>query len=381
MSEIVIDRGEHEMDLDADEMALLEEVQIDNRRLKPPRRNRNHVTHEEEEEVEMPQEFMNPEKHRAAPSRPVNHREDEPIDYGENEEDMYESREERQPMGEMGEMPSPGFASIDDEKADILNKLQRLGTKKSLRVNNRLNMYSDITELRSEVKRVRYSIEVDQSVKFSRRALVACITGLEFLNKRYDPFDLKLEGWSETMMENVEDYDEVFEELYIKYRTSVNVPPEIKLIMMVGGSGMMFHLTNSMFKTMMPNVNDVMKQNPDLMQNMMSAVQNTYSNNQTAGDPRPVPSIDPTSGRREMKGPGIDLGALMGNMNMMPPPPVNTFGGDADQNTIDQPPADDDISDIVSVVSDHGDVKDLNLKAPKRRGRRKKTDPKNEVSI
>jgi hypothetical protein len=62
--------------------------------------------------------------------------------------------------------------------------------------------------------------------------MVAMITGLEFMNKRYDPFDLKLEGWSESMMENVEDYDEVFEELFIKYRSSVSVPPEIKLIMM-----------------------------------------------------------------------------------------------------------------------------------------------------
>jgi len=38
---------------------------------------------------------------------------------------------------------------------------------------------------------------------------------------------------------------------------------------------MMFHLTNSMFKSVMPNMNDVIKQNPDLVKNMMSAVQNT----------------------------------------------------------------------------------------------------------
>jgi hypothetical protein len=381
MTDILIERDDPEMALDDDEMALLQEVEIDERPLKHKRRHIHRAMHQEEEEpVEIADAFMNPEKHRTAPPPQRGGHEDDVIDYGENNDEMmYEPREERV-MGEMGEAPSPGFASIDDEKADILNKLQRLGNKKSLRVNNKLNMYSDITELRSEIKRVRYSIEVDQSVKFSRRALVACITGLEFLNKRYDPFDLKLEGWSETMMENVEDYDEVFEELYVKYRTSVNVPPEIKLIMMVGGSGMMFHLTNSMFKSVMPNVNDVMKQNPDLMHNMMSAVQNTYANNQTAGDPRPAPPI-PTNGRREMKGPGIDLGSLMGNM--MPPPPVNTFSGDVDQNTIDQPPMDDDISDIVSVVSgDNSDVKEVNLKAgPKRRGRRKKTDPKNEVSI
>jgi len=90
--------------------------------------------------------------------------------------------------------------------------------------------------------------------------LVACVTGLEFLNKRYNPFEIQLEGWSENVMETQDDYDEVFEELFVKYRTKMNVAPEVKLIMMLGGSAMMFHLTNSMFKSVMPNVNDVMKQ-------------------------------------------------------------------------------------------------------------------------
>ena len=78
-------------------------------------------------------------------------------------------------------------------------------------------------------------------------------------------------------MENVDDYDGVFEELYNKYKTKVDVAPEVKLIMMLGGSAMMFHLTNSMFKSAIPNMNDVMKQNPDLVKNMISAVQNTQS--------------------------------------------------------------------------------------------------------
>ena len=48
------------------------------------------------------------------------------------------------------------------------------------------------------------------------------------------------------MMENVNDYDEVFEELHDKYGESVKMAPELKLISMVAGSGFMFHLTNSL---------------------------------------------------------------------------------------------------------------------------------------
>jgi len=116
------------------------------------------------------------------------------------------------------------------------------------------------------------------------------------LNKRYNPFEVQLEGWSESVMENVDDYDGVFEELYVKYRSKVNVAPEVKLIMMLGGSAMMFHLTNSMFKSVMPNMNDVMKQNPDLVKNMMAAVQNTT---RAPGGPA---TDAPIGGQYEMQG-------------------------------------------------------------------------------
>jgi hypothetical protein len=135
--------------------------------------------------------------------------------------------------------------------------------------------------------------------------------------------------------------------------------PEVKLIMMLGGSAMMFHLTNSMFKSVMPNVNDVMKQNPDLMQNMMSAVQNTMAANQQA------PSGE---GRHEMKGPGIDISSLMGGIMMPPAPPMNTS-----RPPVEEDEDDDDVSDIVS--EGEGDIKEVKVTPEKaKRGRKKKVE-------
>ena len=114
--------------------------------------------------------------------------------------------------------------------------------------------------------------------------LMACVGGIEFLNGKFDPLDIKLEGWSESVMENIDNYDEVFEELYDKYNEKVDVAPEIRLIMMVGGSAFMYHLTNSLFKSAIPNVNDILKQNPDLMQNIQKATINTMNNNQSQGN-------------------------------------------------------------------------------------------------
>ncbi|MDB4675786.1 hypothetical protein OAE98_03260, partial [Akkermansiaceae bacterium] len=275
-----------------------------------------------------------------------------------------------EPTTAQEEQPSKGYTSVDEEKADLINKLGRL-EKKGFAVNKRLNAYSNVEELRSEVKRITYSIDVEQSIRFSRRMLVACVTGLEFLNKRYNPFEIQLEGWSESVMENVDDYDGVFEELYVKYRSKVSVAPEVKLIMMLGGSAMMFHLTNSMFKSVMPNMNDVMKQNPDLVKNMMAAVQNTT---RAPDGPATEAPIGGTTGQYEMRGPGVDISSLMGGIMMPPPPPMNTTPPQA----MDAADDDDDLSDIVSISGDStgGEVKEVNVDAskPKRTRRKKKTE-------
>ena len=368
--DIVLERGRTTvMKLDADEQALMDEIEISVPRPKPvPRPQKSFGQRPPMQHQEAMDAFVNPNK-QSAPAQP---REEEEIDYGEDEPMMFDDEPMGPGPGEQAEQPSKGYTSIDEEKSDLLNKLTRL-EKKGFAVNKRLNAYSNIDELRSEVKRITYSIDVEQSIRFSRRMLIACVTGLEFLNKRYNPFEIQLDGWSESVMENVDDYDGVFEELYVKYRSKVSVAPEVKLIMMLGGSAMMFHLTNSMFKSVMPNMNDVIKQNPDLVKNMMAAVQNTTRSPEGPAVDAPVGG----TGQYEMQGPGVDISNLMGNIMMPPPPPMNTSMG---QSTPAAPPVeeDDDLSDIVSISGDStgGEVKEVNVGAakPKRTRRKKKTE-------
>ena len=293
--------------------------------------------------------FMNPGKRTAPRAPPV-----EEFDDGDYEQDEFAQDTQGGQGGGGGEqVPSEGYKTIEDEKADLLNKITRLN-KKGIQSSQRLTIYSDIEEIRTEYKRMTYSIEVDRSVKFQRRMLVAAVTGLEFLNDKFDPFDVELNGWSQNMMENVEDYDGVFEELYNKYKTKVQVAPEVKLIMMVGGSAMMFHLTNSMFKAAVPNMTQVMQQNPGLQQNMMDAVM------------RSQPQAP--SGPREMRGPGMDFGSLMNMMGPSMPQATRTGGGDAES-----------VSDIVSVDAGDPDTREVSIGASKKRG--PKGSKKKEVSL
>lgn len=376
--EIILDRKDHNvMKLDDSEQALMNEIEIEvPRRHQPVKKQISQMkTQFTPPQRQVFQEdidsFANPNK-QMAPSAPP---QEAPVDYGEYEDEPEPEMEYGgggYSMDEEEEKPSPGFKTIDEEKADLVNKLGRL-EKKGFTVNKRLNAYSPIDELRTEVKRITYSIDVDKSIKFSRRMLIACTTGLEFLNKKYNPFEIQLDGWSENVMENVDDYDEVFEELYVKYRTKMHVAPEIKLIMMLGGSAMMFHLTNSMFKSVMPNMNDVIKQNPGLVQNMMSAVQNTVSKSQQQQTPE-------TGERHEMQGPGFDISSLMGNIMMPPTPPMNTTSIAPQEPPSVDDDDDDDVSDIAEAPAtgeeegEDGDVREVKVTQTKgKRGRKKKS--------
>ena len=374
--EIILDRKDHNvMKLDDNEQALMNEIEIEvPRRHQPVKKQisqmKTQVTPPQrqvfQEDIDS---FANPNK-QMAPSAPP---QEAPVDYGEYDDEPEPEMDMGYSMDEEEEKPSPGFKTIDEEKADLVNKLGRL-EKKGFTVNKRLNAYSPIDELRTEVKRITYSIDVDKSIKFSRRMLIACTTGLEFLNKKYNPFEIQLDGWSENVMENVDDYDEVFEELYVKYRTKMHVAPEIKLIMMLGGSAMMFHLTNSMFKSVMPNMNDVIKQNPGLVQNMMSAVQNTVSKSQQQQTPE-------TGERHEMQGPGFDISSLMGNIMMPPQPPMNTTSiAPQEPPSVDDDDDDDDVSDIAEAPAtgeeegEDGDVREVKVTQTKgKRGRKNKS--------
>ena len=378
MDEIFIDRGEPQtMNFDEDEQRLWDEIEVKKQRpmkkiprpanRPPPRREMF-----QEEDIDVFANPMKQQEERSAP--PMFGKQNDSPQPSEYDMDMDDDNQSM--ISQQQEKPSSGYFSVDDEKADLLNKLTRL-EKKGFTINKRLNAYSDVNEMRSEYKRIMYGIEVEQSIKFSRRMLVACTTGLEFLNRRYNPFELQLEGWSESIMEDIDSYDGVFEELYAKYRTKMQMAPEVKLIMMLGGSAMMFHLTNSMFKAAIPNVNDILKQNPGLAQTMMNAAKNTV-----ARGAAPEPSSSANEGEYEMSGPGVDLSQLMGMVSMPPPPPVSSTVVSRREEQEEIP---DDVSDIVSVQDgntgeDEEQVKEVSV-STQPKGKRGRKPKKNEINL
>jgi hypothetical protein len=171
---------------------------------------------------------------------------------------------------------------VENEKKAMLYNFDRM-EKKGVRLPKKFTLSNTLEEMKMEMERIKRDKEIDTSIQFQRKMLMACITGIEFLNTKFDPLDVKLDGWSENVHDSLNDYDEVFEELHDKYKSKSKMAPELKLLLSLGGSAFMFHLTNTMFKSSLPSMGDVMKQNPNLMRQFASATANTMATNDTTG--------------------------------------------------------------------------------------------------
>jgi len=175
------------------------------------------------------------------------------------------------------------FEEIQKRKFDLLCKFERLRDK-GVKLPKTFSMSSSYEEMNQEYERLVYHRKMENSVKMQRRMLVSFSSMAEFVNnKTGNPFDINLDGWSEHMSEEVSDnnFDDLFEELYIKHKDSIDMAPELKLVFMVASSAFWFHISNNMAKSVMPNMdmNKFFKQNPDLMNQFKTAAMGSMSQN------------------------------------------------------------------------------------------------------
>jgi len=165
------------------------------------------------------------------------------------------------------EEPQKSAKDIMREKMFYLNKFESL-REKGIRVMKHFDSTSNLDEMKMEYERLKSQRDAANSIKFQRRMMMMFVTGVEYMNNKFDPFDIDLDGWGESVHENLEDYDDIFEDLYEKYKDRAKMAPELRLMFALGGSAFMFNITNKMFKSTMPGMNDIRRQNPDLAQQM-----------------------------------------------------------------------------------------------------------------
>ena len=208
------------------------------------------------------------------------------------------------------------------EKFQLLRKLGAL-EEKGVSLSKHYTMDSSLDEMKGEYEYIISEKEKKNSMGFQAKVLTTLITGVEFLNNKFDPFDIKLDGWSEQINENLEDYDDIFAELHDKYKSKAKMAPELRLMFQLAASGMMIHMTNTMFKSAIPGMDDIMRQNPDLMNQFTKAAVNSMENtnpgiagfmNEFKSKPMREEMRRDAPFREEMKGPE-NINSILSGLN------------------------------------------------------------------
>ncbi len=128
------------------------------------------------------------------------------------------------------------------KRLDMLRKLGELAQYK-VKLSQNYNMNSDYFTMKYEYQ-LHTNIRAKQNyINWTSSLMLNCIYGIEILNDKYNPWELKLNGWSEQINADISNYYDVFGEIYEKYnKPGKSMSPELKLALMLGGSALKFHL-------------------------------------------------------------------------------------------------------------------------------------------
>jgi hypothetical protein len=236
---------------------------------------------------------------------------------------------------------TPGVSQEDEnrKKQEYITKLQRLDANgiKGMR----MTMSNSLEEIKSEYDKLTDSRNLEASIRFQRNALMTFVTGVEMVNDKFGnklPIKPRLKGWSESVHTNIEDFDEIFEELYDLYKDSAKMHPMVRLVGTLGVSATMYHLTNSMAeRSGIPGMGDLLNENPELRAQFAAAAAAKMGGlgqfmNAASGMPGMGPSGMMPPG---MMGPGPS--PMGSNFTRPPPTPPRTgMSGRAPMNSVDE---------------------------------------------
>ena len=209
------------------------------------------------------------------------------------------------------------------EKYDMLRKFERL-SKMGVPMRKRFTIDSPMEEMRLELEFIKKERAADATIKQFSEWFVTGMSAMEWSSKNVAlmrAFGLQLDGLSEAAQMNVVDLEDDFEELYDMYGENMKMHPLVRIPLRTCMMIYMVHLTNQMTrKAPIPNIDEIMRQNPDIARQLASAaMQNqTQQMNQMRGSS----AVPPPQPPQQSSNP---LGGLMNFMQQVQPtaPPPN----------------------------------------------------------
>jgi len=247
----------------------------------------------------------------------------------------------------------PDLMSLDQQKLELLHNIQRMAANGNAPQVS-LSMESSYEQISQEYARMKKSGEIQRSVKFQRRCLLAASSGVEFLSKRMTFMKLNLSGFAEATLDSIADFDSAFEECHEEYGDSIKMSPVYTVFFMWVSSIIAFHLSTSLYSSVLPSVSQTLSNNPEVMQQVAAAMQGMVGT--PKGDPVIAPEVPSVAAPKQsavvQSAPPLNFpnapppAAFAG-----PPPPMASRIETIAEEQLPSMPPDDE---VVSVVSDGG---------------------------
>lgn len=131
---------------------------------------------------------------------------------------------------------------------EYYDKLMDLKRKYGIKLDRNFTLDDDPDEMQTQYELLYNRRKKEKSVKFYKQLLVGGVSWVESTNENYNPFDFSLEGWSENVNADIDDYNDIMEELYDKYKSvGSNAPPEVRLLTQLTMSAIMFNASKRIF--------------------------------------------------------------------------------------------------------------------------------------
>jgi hypothetical protein len=160
------------------------------------------------------------------------------------------------------------------KKRMMLKHLEDWHEKGIIKNMHKLTLDSNFDEIEDEYEGALDDKRKRDSVKMQQNWLITMVNTIEYGNSMFDPFGVSLDGWGESIGEDVDSYNEIFEELHAKYKGG-KMSPELSLLLRLGFTASVCHFSNKALSTAAPGFNDVIKQSPELMRMFTDATMNS----------------------------------------------------------------------------------------------------------
>lgn len=214
---------------------------------------------------------------------------------------------------------------IMQEKIEMLTRISKM-SKDGFTATKKWTLKDDIDEIRFECYRMTRENNSKKAVKKMQHILISVATMIEFANGMVNPFNLKLQGFSQNMMLTVSDYDDSLEELHHKWSGRTSFGPEMTIMLTFVSSAIFQH----------------------------------------AGNVASAPQQQPQSSTQPKKTPGKDMSSVLGMFsNMIPKPKPNppTASASVPKNVSDTP-GPTPVSAATEPVSSEAPKKRRTMKGP-----------------